>query len=94
MEIQYLPEQIETNSDSELQLYEYFISKVSTKKKVQLSKNVLVFCSITKELITQNHTTRIENDKFVIIKAGNCLMSDISLSQNYQVCCFFFGQNR
>jgi hypothetical protein len=38
MEIQYLPEQIETNSDSELQLYEYFISKVSTKNKVQLSK--------------------------------------------------------
>jgi hypothetical protein len=68
MEIQYLPEQIETNSDSELQLYEYFISKVSTKNKVQLSKNVFSFLlNGTKELITKT-TTRIENDKFVIIK--------------------------
>lgn len=93
MEIQYLPEQIETNSDSELQLYEYFISKSVNKNKVQLSKNVFSFLlNGTKELITQNHTTRIENDKFVIIKAGNCLMSEsISLSQNYRSMLLFFS---
>lgn len=93
MAIQYLPEQIETNSDSELQLYEYFISKSINKNKVQLSKNVFSFLlNGTKELITQNHTTRIENDKFVIIKAGNCLMSEsISLSQNYRSMLLFFS---
>lgn len=93
MEIQYLPEQIETHSDSELQLYEYFISKSINKNKVQLSKNVFSFLlNGTKELITQNHTTRIENDKFVIIKSGNCLMSEsISLSQNYRSMLLFFS---
>lgn len=93
MEIQYLPEQIEPNSDSELQLYEYLISQSINKNKVQLSKNVFSFLlNGTKELITQNHTTRIENDKFVIIKSGNCLMSEsISLSQNYRSMLLFFS---
>ncbi len=93
MEIQYLPEQIETNSDSELHLHEYLISQSINKNKVQLSKNVFSFLlNGTKELITQNHTTRIENDKFVIIKSGNCLMSEsISLSQNYRSMLLFFS---
>jgi hypothetical protein len=38
MEIQYLPEQIETNSDSELQLYEYFISKSINKTRCNYLK--------------------------------------------------------
>jgi hypothetical protein len=42
---------------------------------------------------THYSTTRIENDKFVIIKSGNCLMSEsISLSQNYRSMLLFFGQ--
>jgi hypothetical protein len=60
MEIQYLPEQIETNSDSELQLYEYFISKNINKTRCNYLKCFLVFLLNGKELITQNHTTRIE----------------------------------
>jgi hypothetical protein len=63
------------------------------QNKVQLSK-MFSYSNGTKELITQNHTTRIENDKFVIIKAGNCLMSEsISLSQNYRNM-LLFGQSR
>jgi hypothetical protein len=76
MEIQYLPEQIETNSDSELQLYEYFISKVSTKQGATI-KNVFSFLLNRTKNSLQNHG--IENDKFVIIKSGNCLMSEAFL---------------
>jgi hypothetical protein len=53
------------------------------------------FINGTKELITQNHTTRIENDKFVIIKAGNCLMSRKHFFESkLPSMLLFFGQNR
>jgi hypothetical protein len=58
MEIQYLPEQIEPTADSELQLYEYFISKNINKTRCNYLKMFLV-TQRTKELITK--TTQRES---------------------------------
>jgi hypothetical protein len=58
---------------------------------VQLSKNVFSFLLNGTKNSSPNHI-RIENDKFVIIKSGNCLMSEsISLSQNYHQYVAFFS---
>jgi hypothetical protein len=90
MEIQYLPEQIETNSYSELQLYEYFISKAYQQNKVQLSKMFFSFLAQWKELITQNHTTRIETINLSLSKRAIVWWAKAFLWVKItEVCCFF-----
>lgn len=92
VEIQNLPQEIQHINQGEVQLHEYLISKSVTKNKVQLNKNVFSFLlDGTKELITHNKTTLIDSDKFLLIKSGNCLMSEnISLSNNYKSMLLFF----
>lgn len=92
VDIQTLPQEIPNINQGEVQLHEYLISKSLTKNKVQLNKNVFSFLlDGTKELITHNKTTLIESDKFLLIKSGNCLMSEkISLSNNYRSMLLFF----
>jgi hypothetical protein len=59
------------------------------QNKVQLSKMFFSFLlNGTKELI-KTHTTRIENDKFVIIKAGNWWAKAFLWVKITEVCCFF-----
>ncbi|WP_298396990.1 AraC family transcriptional regulator [Flavobacterium sp.] len=95
MIIQTLPEELTKINHTEIQLYEYHISQSLEKNKVQLSTNVFSFLiEGTKELITNNSSTTIESDKFLIIKSGNCLMSEnISLSQNYKSMLLFFSDD-
>lgn len=92
MNIQILPEEIKNINEGDIQLHEYRISKSLDKNKVQLSKNVFSFLlEGTKELITHNSSTTINSDNFLMIKAGNCLMSEnISLSNNYRSMLLFF----
>ena len=87
MKIQQLPNDISENSAANLVLYDYHINKACVKNKIMLTKNVFSFLvEGSKELITHNHVATIKNDKFLLIKSGNCLMSEnLSPSNNYRI---------
>lgn len=93
MSIVNYPNEIKEINTGEVQLYEYCISQSVEKIKVQLSKNVISFLvEGTKELITNNSSTTVQSNQFLIIKSGNCLMSEnISVSNNYRSMLLFFS---
>jgi AraC-like DNA-binding protein len=95
MDIQHLPNDLNIDTKSEVQIFDYHITSSSIKNKVMLNKNVFSFLlEGTKELITQDKTTIINNDAFLLIKSGNCLMTE-SLSETnvYRSVLFFFNDD-
>ncbi len=95
MDIQHLPNDLNIDTKSEVQVFDYHITSSSIKNKVMLNKNVFSFLlEGTKELITQDKATIINNDAFLLIKSGNCLMTE-SLSETnvYRSVLFFFNDD-
>ena len=93
MKVQQLPNDFLTDNDQAIQLYDYSISSACLKNKIVLTKNVFSFLvEGSKELITHDQTVTIKTDKFLLIKAGNCLMSEnLSPSNNYRSMLMFFS---
>ncbi|MBC7411026.1 MAG: helix-turn-helix transcriptional regulator [Bacteroidia bacterium] len=92
MNIQQLPNDILQENEQKVQVYDYYINSACLKNKVALTKNVFSFLvEGSKELITHDETVTIGNDKFMLIKSGNCLMSEtLSPSNNYHSILLFF----
>ena len=77
MDIQHLPNDLNIDTESEVQIFDYQATSSSVKNKVMLNKHVFSFLlEGTKELITQDKATIINNDAFLLIKSGNCLMTE------------------
>jgi AraC family transcriptional regulator, exoenzyme S synthesis regulatory protein ExsA len=92
MTIQLLPNDLGSDSKKQLYLFDYNIDKANLKNKINLTQNVFSFLIHgTKEVITNKKTIVIQNNQFLIIKAGNCLMTEnLSDDKNYQSILFFF----
>jgi AraC-like DNA-binding protein len=92
MNIQYLPNDLNIDTKSEVQLFDYHVNSPSIKNKVMLNMNVFSFLlEGTKELITQDKATIINNDAFLLIKSGNCLMTEnLSDTNAYRSVLLFF----
>jgi AraC-like DNA-binding protein len=95
MDIQHLPNDLNIDSKSEVQIFDYHVTNSSIKNKVMLNKNVFSFLlEGTKELITQDKATIINNDVFLLIKSGNCLMTEnLSETNVYRSVLFFFNDD-
>jgi AraC-like DNA-binding protein len=95
MDIQHLPNDLNIDTKSEVQIFDYSITSSSIKNKVMLNKNVFSFLlEGTKELITQDKATIINNDAFLLIKSGNCLMTEnLSETNVYRSVLFFFNDD-
>ena len=95
MTIQQLPNDLKTGSNCEVQIFDYCISKACIKNKITLNKNVFSFLiDGTKELITKEKSTLIDQNKFLLIKSGNSLMSEnLSPSNQYRSMLFFFSDD-
>ncbi len=93
MKIQQLPNDIFTDNTEGILLYDYRINNACLKNKIVLTKNVFSFLvEGNKELVTHDQTVTIENDKFIFIKSGNCLMSEnLSPSNQYRSILLFFS---
>ncbi len=93
MKIQQLPNDICIDNAQSILLYDYHINNACLKNKIVLTKNVFSFLvEGNKELITHDQTVTIENDKFIFIKSGNCLMSEnLSPSNQYRSILLFFS---
>lgn len=95
MNIQHLPNDLNIDTKSEVQIFDYNVTSSSIKNRVMLNKNVFSFLlEGTKELITQDKATIINNDAFLLIKSGNCLMTEnLSETNAYRSVLFFFNDD-
>lgn len=77
MEITTLPQDLKINSSNAVQAFRYHTLQNLQKGKINLSKNTISFLrSGTKEVIGDDQSVMIDNRKFVIMKSGNCLMTE------------------
>jgi AraC-like DNA-binding protein len=92
IDIHHLPNDLNIDTENEVQIFDYHITSSSIKNKVMLNRNAFSFLlEGTKELITQDKATTINNDAFLLIKSGNCLMTEnLSETNTYRSILLFF----
>jgi len=94
MEITVLPKDLKLNESEDLQLFNYRRTEDIQKTKINLSKNTISFLRVgIKEVIGDDATVKIGSQHFLIMKSGNCLMTEkISDSfKAYQSILLFFS---
>lgn len=77
MNITSLPEDLKIRDNQTVQVYDYHRFESCDRTKINLTKNTFSFLlDGTKELVTNNNSVKIENDTFLLMKVGNCLMTE------------------
>ncbi len=94
MSIVLLPNDLDVSSamNTSVCTFDYHISDAQLKNKINLTKNVFSFLlDGSKELIHAGRNTEIQNNQFLLIRSGNCLMTEnLSPSKNYRSMLLFF----
>lgn len=96
MEVTILPDDLKMGTSKALELYHYRTTEDIQKTKINLSKNTISFLQKgSKEVMGDDKTVQIGNEHFVIMKSGNCLMTEkISDSLKvYQSILLFFSND-
>ena len=94
MHVTNLPDALKMDGSSDLQVFDYQNTEDILKAKIFLSKNTISILRIgTKEVVGDDKAVQIDNQRFLIMKSGNCLMTEkISNSKNiYQSILLFFS---
>lgn len=89
-----LPDDLNIDQTAPIQVYNYRIFDSCLRNQINLSKNTFSFLiEGTKEVITDNKSVYIENDQFLIIKSGHCLMTETISASNktYKSMLLFFS---
>ena len=77
MQITTLPQDLKLNASSGVQVYPYRSNQDLQKAKIILSLNTISFLKKgTKEIFGHDTTARLDARHFVVMKAGNCLMTE------------------
>lgn len=93
MKIYVLPTDLNIDQSSPIQVHNYRNHGNFDRNKVSLTKHVISFLLHgEKEVIGDYHSTRIDNNSFLIMKSGHCLMTErLSNSSNsYKSILLFF----
>jgi AraC-like DNA-binding protein len=93
MHITSLPEDLKIRDNQMVQAYDYHRFDSLTRSKINLTKNTFSFLlDGTKELVTNNKSVKIENNAFLLMKAGNCLMTErlADYTRTYKSILLFF----
>jgi len=88
-----LPNELETNTTNSIEIYNYQSSKEISKQQIILNKNTFSFLiEGTKEVFFDNSSFSINNSQFLLMKEGNCLMTEklSDTQKNYNSILFFF----
>jgi AraC-like DNA-binding protein len=96
MEITILPEDFKNDPSKDVQVFTYKTEHDLQRGKISLSKNTISFLRTgTKEVIGDDEAVLIDNRKFVIMKSGNCLMTEkVSDSEKvYKSILLFFSND-
>ena len=96
MDINTLPKDLKLSSSSRIQAFQYLTQSDIQRGKINLEKNTISFLRTgVKEVIGDDKTVRIDREKFVVMKSGNCLMTEkISASDKfYKSILLFFSDD-
>ncbi len=94
MKFSALPDDLDLQNAFEVQIFNYQVNRDFYRNKIHLTKNTISFLRIgTKEVIGNNQNVIIDNERFVIMKAGKCLMTENISSEHrfYQSILLFFS---
>ena len=94
MDIYVLPKDLKLDDSSPIQLFDYRVHSNLHRNKINLTKNTISFLIYgTKEVIGGDHSVTIDNSSFVIMKSGNCLMTErvSTVNSNYKSLLLFFS---
>ncbi|MEM6725252.1 MAG: AraC family transcriptional regulator [Bacteroidota bacterium] len=94
MQITTLPEDLNLDPSAEIALYPYRTAYNLQKSKINLAKNTISFLRVgTKEVVGDDAATKIDNAHFLIMKSGNCLMTEKVSEENrvYESILLFFS---
>ena len=89
-----LPEELNLSSSKSILVYDYESITEISKQQILLNKNTFSFLQEgTKEVFFDNSTYAIDNSQFLLMKSGNCLMTEklSSDSKYYRSILFFFS---
>ncbi|MEO1436920.1 MAG: AraC family transcriptional regulator, partial [Bacteroidota bacterium] len=94
MQITTLPEDLAIVSNADITVFPYRTESNLEKSKINLSRNAISFLrSGTKEVVGGETMVRVNKEQFLIMKSGNCLMTEKVSDQDriYKSTLLFFS---
>lgn len=87
-----LPHDLVPTLSEHIVIYDYLSSQEISKQQVILNQNTFSFLiEGTKEVVFDNSNVAIDQSKFILMKAGHCLMTEkLSTVNNYRSILLFF----
>lgn len=88
-----LPDELNLENLQSVQIFDYRSSKEIIKQQIILKQHTFSFLiEGNKDVVFDNTTLSIDNSKFLIMKSGNCLMTEkLSEIRNYRSVLLFFS---
>ncbi|MFH7002048.1 helix-turn-helix domain-containing protein [Flavobacterium bizetiae] len=88
-----IPDELNLENSLAVQVFDYSSSKGVSKQQIILNQNTFSFLiEGTKEVIFDNSTLSIDDSQFLVMKSGNCLMTEkLSEVSNYRSVLLFFS---
>ncbi|WP_292009131.1 AraC family transcriptional regulator [Chryseobacterium sp.] len=88
-----LPDELDIEISKSIQLFDYNGKKEIYKQQIVLNKNAISFLiEGSKEIIFNDSSLIIDNSKFLMMKSGNCLMTEkLSDARKYRSILLFFS---
>jgi AraC-like DNA-binding protein len=88
-----LPDELPVQQSEYVKVYHYQSALEITKQQIILNQNTFSFLTDgTKEVFFDNSTLAIDNSRFLLMKAGHCLMTEkLSTVNNYNSVLLFFS---
>lgn len=93
MEVITLPKDLDLSSSGQVQAYNYENPQGILRARINLNKHTISFLRLgTKEVIGHDTAKQINNQHFLMMKSGNCLMTEkiSNSSKLYKSILFFF----
>ncbi|MDV2448626.1 AraC family transcriptional regulator [Elizabethkingia anophelis] len=93
MNIITLPDELNMNTSSPVQVFDYTSSQEVSRQQIILNQNAFSFLiDGSKEVVFDNSSLSIDNSKFILMRSGHCLMTErLSDMKNYRSILFFFS---
>ena len=87
-----LPDELSLENSQLVEVFDYSTSRQITKQQIILNQNIFSFLiEGTKEIFFDNSALLINDSKFLVMKSGNCLMTEkLSGDSNYRSVVLFF----
>ncbi|KQB36831.1 helix-turn-helix domain-containing protein [Flavobacterium aquidurense] len=88
-----IPDDLNLENSQLVQVFDYSSSKGISKQQIILNQNIFSFLiEGTKEVVFDNAALAIDDSKFLVMKSGNCLMTEkLSNVSNYRSVLLFFS---